>query len=345
MAKLLFITQTIDKNDRVLGFTHRWVEGLAQQFESVTVICLGVGEHQFPPNVKICSLGKEKNVSKIRYLMNFYKYIWLERRQYDSVFVHMNPIYVVLGGPWWRLTGRKVALWYTHLKATTTLRLALCIVNNAFTADSRSFPIRSSKVTVLGHGIATDIFRREGSIQRKLGSILSLGRISPVKQIERLIEALNILRAEDIDFNCRIVGDPVLGHEAYYAHLKTLVPAELKNHIVFESGVQRDKSLQLYNESEIFVNTTRQGSFDKTILEAMACETLVVTTNKSFQGILDESLFCQNDDPVEVARVLKNALALSSEIKKQIGFRCRAFIVENHDLNKLVSKLVQYYSS
>ena len=41
--KLLFLTQVLDSGDAVLGFTTRWVRGLAAAAEQVRVIALAVG--------------------------------------------------------------------------------------------------------------------------------------------------------------------------------------------------------------------------------------------------------------------------------------------------------------
>lgn len=99
---LLILTQKVDKNDSNLGFFHRWLEEFSKKCEKVTVICLYKGEYSLPNNVRILSLGKEKGVCRLKYLFNFYKYIFKYRREYDSVFVHMNQIYMILGGSWWK---------------------------------------------------------------------------------------------------------------------------------------------------------------------------------------------------------------------------------------------------
>ena len=95
--KLLIITQVIDKNHPVLGFFHRWVEEFAVHCEHVHVICLQKGVFDLPVNVTVHSLGKEDGVSRATYLLRFYKNIWQLRHEYDSVFVHMNQLYVLLG--------------------------------------------------------------------------------------------------------------------------------------------------------------------------------------------------------------------------------------------------------
>jgi hypothetical protein len=103
--KLLIITQKINKNDPILGFFHGWVKEFSKHFDSIVAICLEKGEYDMPTNVKVLSLGKESGHSKVKYLLNFYKFIWQERNNYDAVFVHMNPVYVVLGGLLWKIIG------------------------------------------------------------------------------------------------------------------------------------------------------------------------------------------------------------------------------------------------
>ena len=137
--KLLIITQKVDRNDPILGFFHRWIIEFAKHFESIAVICLFEGEHNLPANVKVLSLGKEEGGARIsktlRYIVRFYNYIWRERKNYDAVFVHMNPIYVVLGGVLWRMWKKKISLWYTHKSVDLKLRAAEKFVHFIFTAS------------------------------------------------------------------------------------------------------------------------------------------------------------------------------------------------------------------
>ncbi len=96
--KLLILTQAVDTQDPVLGFFHAWIEGLAKHYESVSVICLKEGRHSLPDNVRVYSLGKEGGRSRLKYVARFYRYSWQLRKEYDSVFVHMNEEYALLGG-------------------------------------------------------------------------------------------------------------------------------------------------------------------------------------------------------------------------------------------------------
>lgn len=112
--KLLICTQKVDRNDSILGFFHRWIEEFAKHAEKITVICLYEGEHALPENVSVYSLGKEEGKGRLTYLLRFYQIIWSKRAEYDTIFAHMNPEYIVLGGLLWRALRKKIGLWYAH---------------------------------------------------------------------------------------------------------------------------------------------------------------------------------------------------------------------------------------
>ena len=54
--RLLILTQKVDQNDDILGFFHGWIREFSKNFETITVISLGVGEYNLPANVRVLSL-------------------------------------------------------------------------------------------------------------------------------------------------------------------------------------------------------------------------------------------------------------------------------------------------
>ena len=156
---LLIITQIIDKGSARLGFVHDWIEEFAKHSKQITVICLYKGKVELPSNVKVLSLGKEKGECRIKYLFNFYKYIWRERKNYDSVFVHMNAIYVVLGGFLWKIWKKKIGLWYVHRAVPMSLKIAEKFTDIIFSASQNGFNLKTKKLKILGHGIDLNKFK------------------------------------------------------------------------------------------------------------------------------------------------------------------------------------------
>lgn len=343
IMKLLFITQKIDANDDLLGVYHEWVGRLAPQFEKIHAVALMAGEYNLPKNVVVHSLGKEVNRSRIQYIARFFKYIWQFRNEYDAVFVHMNTEYVLLGWWLWKLLGKRVVLWFAHYRPDWKLRFSAGVVDMIVTSVPEACNIPSKKVRAIGQAIDTDIFYNRGDVQ-KPRSLLFLGRIAPVKKLEFLVDAFAEIKKSFSDAALFIVGEPGEKDGLYGESIKKRVDElNCAEDIIFRGKVSNTETPAIYNQYEIFINLTPTGSFDKTILEAMACETVVVVSNRAYEHILPDDLqklliFRENDSH-DLAQKLKNVLALSPEEKKRIGARLRECVVRGHSMNHLISKL------
>ncbi len=341
--KLLILTQKIDSSDPILGFFVRWALEFAKHCESIVLICLYEGEHNLPDNVRVLSLGKEEGVSRLTYLIRFYKYIYQERKNYDSVFVHMNQIYIILGGLFWRLWSKKISLWYAHGGVSMSLKIAVLFTHNIFTSTKSGFRLETNKTKIVGQGIDIDLFNLKNKSNNERFEIVSIGRISPVKDYETLIEAVKILSEENI--NVTIIGDAGLGEqEKYLSNLKKMVVNKsLENRVHFIGGMPNNDIVKYLQRSDLFVNTSHTGSLDKAILEAMSTGTPVLTCNEAVLGVLGgykDILMFPKKSPKRLAEKIKNIVNM--ENKKELGKSLRNIVVENHSLNNFVKKIMQY---
>lgn len=339
--KLLIVTQKVDQNDDVLGFFHGWISEFAKQSEQVTVIALGVGKYQLPANVRVFSLGKERGVSRLGYVLNLYRLIWRERKNYDTVFVHMNEEYVFLGGPIWKLLGKKITMWRNHPAGSLMTRIAMFFSDKIFCTSKYSFTARSKKTVLMPAGVDTDLFQRNNRIPRAPQSILFLGRISPIKNVDVMIDALLEVDRAGHHFVATVVGKALPEDQAYETMVKNKAQPLLdKGRITFAGSIANSKTPEIYNAHEIFVNLTDSGSFDKTILEAMACECVTLVSNKSFNGMIPSQFMFTEKDPHDLARTIIKALSLADEEKVATTQGLRKFVHE-HSLTFLAEKLIK----
>ena len=338
--RLLIITQKVDINDDVLGFMHGWIKEFAKNCEKVTVVCLQKDEYDLPENVKVLSLGKEGGASRLKYVLNFYKYIWQERKNYDKVFVHMNKEYVVLGGLFWRLSRKNIALWYNHTKGNIISRIAGRLANRIFYTSPFSFFSKWKKATMMPAGIDTDKFNIDESIERKKKNILSLGRIDRVKNVHVLVDALKLINE---NFVVNIYGSGQGGYCAKIKEDSKIVNERGNNKIIFHGNVPNYKTPEIYNQNEIFINLTNSGSLDKTTLEAMACKSLVLVSNESYRDIFPakwhDLLIFKEKDEKDLAQKLKKLINLPEEERQEIKNFSREAVIEGHSLKKLISKI------
>jgi glycosyltransferase involved in cell wall biosynthesis len=340
--KLLILTQAVDKNNRGLGFFHRWLLEFSKYFEKITVLCLYRGEYTLPDTIEVCSLGKEEGENHFKYVWRFYTYIWQKRNQYDAVFVHMNQEYVLLGGLFWRLWGKKIVLWRNHPKGSVFTDLAVAIANNVFATSKFAYTRRFKKTRLMSAGIDTEQFEPLLKIEKKKNSIVMFGRISPVKKVEDFIKSLALLSEKKVPFLADIVGDPGPLDYEYYQKIKQLVKENnLEQQVTFKQGVTNIESVALYNQYQILVNLTPTGSLDKTIFEAMACGTITVVSVKDMEGLLPEYLVAKEGDIADIASKIERVLALPEEDTIAIKVYLRNFVIKQHSLKAVASYLFQ----
>lgn len=348
--RLLVCTQVVDKQDPFLGFMHRWIEEFAARCDHVEVICLREGEHAFPDNVRVHSLGKENGTQtprglsgigvRLRYSLRFMRLIWRVRHEYTDVFVHMNVEYMILGGLLWRMLRKGTGLWYNHGADHLSLRIALGLAHIVFYTSSFAASARSHKAFQMPVGIDTELFAYRGE-ERKRNSIYMQGRMSAAKNVHILLGAVHILRERGISATATIVGpeDPAYGKKlrTQFAHL-------IEDHAVTFLGPREYTSTStLFASHEVSVNLAPKGCFDKTVVESLACETPVVASSDALADLVPPALRCRENDPISLADTLQRALALTQQEKHTLGETGRQQVIMHHSLTALVSHVLTRY--
>lgn len=338
--RLLILTQKVNKEDPTLGFVHNWITKLSLKFESIVVICLEKGEFDLPANVKVFSLGKEFGKSKIKYVKNFFNLILGLHKEYDSVFVHMNQEYIVLGGFLWKVMRKKVFLWRNHPVGGIFTRIAVLLSNKVFCTSTQSFTAKFRKTILMPAGIDTNLFCIDKKIALISDSILSIGRISPIKHIDKMIDIVINLHNKDIKFIFDIVGDPVNPEDYKYQgtlikKCKNLIERGIIN---FIPAVSQDGAVLMYQSHKIFINLTPSGSLDKTILEAAACGCIPIVLNQTFKNIFDDNMLVSGEIS-DIENKIKFWLAATDAERIQASNKLQKYVIENHSLDALVEKL------
>jgi|SRR5581483_89365 len=334
--KLLILTQKVDTDDPILGFFHEWIARFSEKLESVSVICLQKGKYNLPNNVTVYSLGKENKGSKFKYILNFYRYLFLIRGSYDKVFVHMNEEYVLLAGWYWRLIGVPVYLWRNHPKGNVFTRIAVAFSTKVMATSKDSFTARFKKTEIMPVGYDEKIFRPMPNVVRKKYSVLMLGRISPVKHIELAIEAVEHLVNSGTQVTLSIFGN-ILDPE-YYRYIVEMVSEKNLSHVIsFEGEIDKSKSPEVFNSYEITLNLTESGSFDKTIAEAAACGSIPLVSNSSLRRILPDECITE-PNPERIANAIQKLFNAHKQV--EIAEKLKKFTA-SQSLFVLMEKFVE----
>ena len=213
-------------------------------------------------------------------------------------------------------------MWRNHQKGNILTNIATILSDKVFCTSKYSYTARFKKQSLCRLELTPVYLSETKQSCAHRTQFFFLGRISPVKNVHLFIEALTLLDERGVAFAASIYGDPSARDAVYYKRVRNLAaPLEEKGRITFHKGVPNTETPALYLQHDIFVNATLSGSFDKTILEAMACERLVIACNDSLKDILPAEFIFKEGDAESLAEKLKRALMSALDEKRTQGKR------------------------
>ena len=338
----LMITRQLDPADDRTGFVMRWVQTLAARLDHLDVICQEHANPVLPDNVHLYSMGKESGAGRIGQAWNLLCHLRRLGPLADGVFCHMIPRYVLFAAPWTRLRGKPLLLWYTHPAATIELTMASRLATHILSAAEGSFPLETSKLHVMGHGIETEQFTPSDH-ENDPPEIIMVGRLSRIKRLDWMLRAASLAQHQAAPFRLIFVGGTVEHEPDYPAELEALagrldpIPA-----VTFTGPIPHAQVAEMLRGCAFAANLTPPGSFDKAVLEALLSGKSALVTNPDFLPLLgDDLLYLPTDaDDDDLAARLVKLLAMSPDDRIALGHDLRARTLAAHSLNGLMDRLV-----
>ncbi len=129
------------------------------------------------------------------------------------------------------------------------------------------------KILVHRLGVDLDLWRPLQKVDQETNfSILSVGRLHPVKNYEFLIRACRELKNAGLQFHCTIAGE---GDERGW--LNNLIREMcLQNEVELCGHAGRDRLRILYSQADVVVLTSHSEGIPQTLMEAMAMEKIAL---------------------------------------------------------------------
>ncbi|MFH1767936.1 MAG: glycosyltransferase [Candidatus Omnitrophota bacterium] len=139
------------------------------------------------------------------------------------------------------------------------------------------FGVPADKIRVINRWVDLDRYKFVPYKERPSGiSIVSVGRISPSKGYEYVIEAMRHVVRLYPDVKLKIAGSAETAKERYFSHLKNLVTKYSLDHHVRFSGYQPDINKLLSRSHMLVFPSVVPESFGRVIIEAFACGVPVI---------------------------------------------------------------------
>jgi glycosyltransferase involved in cell wall biosynthesis len=191
-----------------------------------------------------------------------------------------------------------------------------------------------------------DVVRVEERYQLQGEFVLYAGTVKPHKNLERLIEAFDLVRKGGLDhLTLVLLGDEI---SKYTALRRAVHRHQLHKHVRFLGYMPQETLAVMYRLARLFVFPSLYEGFGLPPLEAMASGTPVVTSNVSSLPEVtgDAAVLVNPYDPAAIAEGIRRVLtdeALRADLKRRGLQRARQFSWEGsvrriHDIYRAVGE-------
>jgi glycosyltransferase involved in cell wall biosynthesis len=241
------------------------------------------------------------------------------------------------------LPGGKQTTDYDTFVEVCPFDLILAVSNNVSEILKRYLEEREESVPVqtLYLGVDLSVFYPQPDASKQW-DVAFLGRLEAMKAVDLFPEMLALLKQDFPKLRFLMTGEGSLKDRIFDGFIQEGV-ADLVEYL---GVVETERVPDLINQSRVFIYPSREEPFGLSILEAMACEVPVVTTNVFGPS----EIITNNVDgitvPPENVRELVNAVRLlltSDNLRTEIGQNARKTVETKFDIKLHYDGLIQSY--
>src|SRR3972149_873836 len=215
----------------------------------------------------------------------------------------------------------------------------------------KSMRINSERIKIVPNGInfseyenlpEKGKFRKKYMLEKNEMIILYLGRINKIKGIDLLFRAYEIL-IEKLD-RCTLV---IVGPDDGFLSCLKKQSESMRNsdNVLFTGPLYGPDKLEAYVDADVYVLPSTYETFPMTVLEACACDTPVIMTDRCgiANVINDIAGFSVEYDKEQLCSAIFKILT-NDKLKESFGNEGKKFVKENFEWNSIIKKLEDAYN-
>ncbi|MBW8001085.1 MAG: glycosyltransferase family 4 protein [Planctomycetes bacterium] len=196
-------------------------------------------------------------------------------------------------------------------------------------------------IDVIANGINLEKFHPQHEKKpSKTLKLITVGRLSPTKRVDMLIDATEILHDQELNIHLAIAGGGPLEKS-----LKQIVKQKNLTSVIEITGrLDPEVMPHLYRQSDIFVSATLQEGMSNAMLEAAASALPIVTTpcEGLDELIKNNGIIVQNSNAQAIADAIKK-LADDNDLYNQMSADSRK-LAENFSWQNAANQYLNLYN-
>jgi len=218
------------------------------------------------------------------------------------------------------------------------------------TASSEYEDIRAlgllQPVAIIPNGVDLPVINNLETSKREHSEpfVLSLGRIHPIKRIDRLISAFASVTSEHPEWKLRIIGPDSDGHGK--ALQQQIVQAGLSDRISIEAPLFGEDKIQVMKQAAVFALSTQNENFAMTVAESLAVGTPVISTKGApWAGLTEQRCgWWVDHGPEPMAAALREVMEMPFEARCKLGARGRDWMARDFAWEGIGQKMTMVYA-
>ncbi len=206
------------------------------------------------------------------------------------------------------------------------------------------FGADNEKIKVINNGIDPLYFvpKPKPAQTANVPTVLAVNHVFPLKDIETMIKACDIVRKSIPEVQFRVYGSLTVDKD-YVTKCRELVK-ELNVEQNFTFAGFHSNPQQVYNEGDIYILTSISEGAPYTVMEAMSCARPVVATDVGGvrEIIQDNGILCQPRNPVQIADAVIKMLK-DNDMRVRLGRNARDRILLYYTKEQSVNSYLETY--
>lgn len=201
-------------------------------------------------------------------------------KKFDILHIHSPMFYII--ALWGKLIGKKVYISFhgedfNRISKSKLYKSISGLFDGVFAISPHMVEglqsIHKCPVYYIGNGVDLEEFRNLNRIRKD--QIVFVGSFKPVKRHELMVDGFSMFRQKEKyrGFKLKLVGDGEL-----VSKIKNHIANQKIENVEFLGQKSSKELLEIYNQSKIFALTSLSEGFPKVVLEALACNCVVVST-------------------------------------------------------------------
>lgn len=203
--------------------------------------------------------------------------------------------------------------------------------------------ILEENITKITPAIDVKLFKKIEIPDNKIVQLTTVSRLHPIKGLDYILEALALLKQENIPFHFSIIGDGSEKERLQFAvHQLNLV-----EYVSFLGKLTPEQVKDILSKTDIYLQYSIQEGFCNAVLEAQAMGLLCIVSDA--EGLSENVLNNETGwvvpkrNPALLAEKIKEVLELDIIRKNEITDKAMQRVKDNFNIEKQTQEFVAFY--